>query len=168
MTSPVHDPQVVPVRPSRSHPVSRRERALLARKWARQVTTTTYIPLPYPDVEAELLALVDRLFDAVRREPFSPDPAAEVAQRLVELNCVGKTTFRRTMELLGKALLGHTEVRGVPNLADKVVALLGVLSASYLEDVRLLTLRQQDDLNHTLMSLGRDSRVALRATQHRL
>jgi diguanylate cyclase (GGDEF)-like protein/PAS domain S-box-containing protein len=168
MTSPVHDPQVVPVRPSRSHPVSRRERALLARKWARQVTTTTYIPLPYPDVEAELRTLVDRLFDAVRREPFSPDPATEVAQRLVELNCVGKTTFRRTMDLLGKALLGHTEVRGLPCLADKVIALLGVLSASYLEGVRLLTLRQQDDLNHTLMSLGRDSRIAQRATQHRL
>ena len=168
MTSPVHDPQVVPVRPSRSHPVSRRERALLARKWAYQVTTTTYIPLPYPDVEAELLTLVDRLFDAVRREPFSPDPATEVAQRLVELNCVGQATFQRTMDLLGKALLGHTEVRGVPCLADKVVALLGTLSASYLEGVRLLTLRQQDDLNRTLISLGRDSRVALRATQHRL
>src|SRR5882724_1278146 len=168
MTSPAHDPQVVPVRPSRSFPVSRRERALLARKWAYQVTTTTYIPLPYPEIEAELLALVDSLFDAVRREPFSPDPAAEVAQRLVAMNCVGATTFRRTMDLLGKALLGQTEVRGVPCLADKVVALLGALSAGYVEGVRQLTLRQQDDLNRTLITLGRDSRVALRATQTRL
>jgi diguanylate cyclase (GGDEF)-like protein/PAS domain S-box-containing protein len=168
MTSPVHDPQVVSVRPSRSHPVSRRERALLARKWAYQVTTTTYIPLPYPEIEAELLALVDSLFDAVRREPFSPDPATEVAQRLVAMNCVGATTFRRTIDLLGKALLGQTEVRGVPCLADKVVALLGALSAGYIEGVRQLTLRQQDDLNRTLITLGRDSRVALRATQTRL
>lgn len=168
MTSPAHDPQVVPVRPSRSHPVSRRERALLARKWAYQVTTTTYIPLPYPDIEAELLALVDILFDAVRREPFSPDPATEVAQRLVAMNCVGPTEFRRTVDLLGRALLGQAELHGVPSLPDKVVAMTGRLSASYIEGVRLLTLRQQDDLNRTLIVLGRDSRVALRATQTRL
>jgi diguanylate cyclase (GGDEF)-like protein/PAS domain S-box-containing protein len=168
MTSQAHDHQVVPVRPSRSHPVSRRERALLARKWAYQVTTTTYIPLSYPDIEAELLALVDRLFDAVRGEPFSPDPATEVAHRLVAMNCVGPTTFRRTMDLLGKALLGHAELRGMPSLPDKIVALLGTLSASYVEAVRQLTLQQQDDLNRTLIVLGRDSRVALRATQTRL
>ena len=61
------------MRPSRSHPVSRRERALLARKWAYQVSTTTYIPLPYPEIEAELLALVDSLFDAVRQGDVSVD-----------------------------------------------------------------------------------------------
>ncbi|HEX4702441.1 MAG TPA: EAL domain-containing protein [Pseudonocardiaceae bacterium] len=168
MTSPVHDDEVVSVRPTRSHPRSRRQRAMLARKWAYQVSTTTYIPLPYQDIEAELLALVDRLFDAVHSEPFCPEPAADVARRLVDLNCVGPTTFRKTVDSLGKALLGQPEMQSVARLPGKVVMLLGTLSASYAEAVRLYTLRQQDDMNRTLITLGRDWRLALRATEARL
>lgn len=169
MTSPAHDDASVPVRPAtRSHQENRRDRVLLARKWAYQVSTTTYIPLAYPDIEAELLRLVDILFDAVLRDPFTPEPAAEVAGRLVGMNCVGADTFGRTMDVLGRALLGHAELRGVPNLADRAVAVLGHLSATYVDDLRQLTLRQQDDLNRTLITLGRDSRIALRAAQIRL
>ena len=168
MTSPVHDDRAVPVRPTRSHPASRRERVLVARKWAYQVSTTTYIPLPYPDIEAELLRLVDTLFDAVLGESFNTAPAGDVAERLVEMNCVGPAAFGRTMDVLGRALLGHAELRDVPGLPDKVVALLSALSAAYVEAMRQLTLRQQDDLNRTLITLGRDSRLVLRATQARL
>src|SRR4030088_1335428 len=146
MTARGHDGQPTPVRPTRSHPESRRERAQLARKWAYQVATTTYIPLPYQDIEAELLQLVDTLFDALRGDPFTPEPATAVAERLVAINCVGPTTFARTLDVLGKAMLEHAELRTVTSLPDKVVALLGTLSATYVEGVRLLTLRQQDDL----------------------
>src|SRR5260370_33292722 len=119
MTARGHDSKATPVRPSRSQPESRRERAQLARKWAYQVATTTYIPLPYQDIEAELLLLVDKLFDALRCDPFTPEPAAEVAERLVEMNCVGPTSFARTLDLLGKALLGHAELRMGTSLADQ-------------------------------------------------
>jgi diguanylate cyclase (GGDEF)-like protein/PAS domain S-box-containing protein len=168
MTARGHDSKATPVRPPRSQLESRRERAQLARKWAHQVATTTYIPLPYQDIEAELLLLVDKLFDALRVDPFTPEPAAEVAERLVAMNCVGPTSFARTLDILGKALLGQAELRMVTGLPEKVVALLGTLSATYVEGVRLLTLRQQDDLNRTLVMLGRDSRQALLATEARM
>jgi diguanylate cyclase (GGDEF)-like protein/PAS domain S-box-containing protein len=168
MTSPAQDDRAMPVRPTRSHPESRRERALVARKWAYQITTTTYIPLPYPDIEAELLRLVDTLFDAVLGESFNPEPAAEVGRRLVAMNCVGAATFGRTMDVLGTTLLGQGELRDVPGLPDKVVALLSTLSAGYVEAMRQHTLNQQDDLNRTLITLGRDSRLALRAAHARL
>src|SRR6266568_2200927 len=168
MTSRAHDERAEPVRPNRSHQENRHERGQLARKWAYQLTSTTYVPLPYSDLEAELLRMVDTLFDAVRRDPFNPQPATEVAERLVAMNCVGAPTFGRTMDVLGKALLGQAELRGVPHRPERVVALLGTLSARYVETVRLRTLQQQDDLNRTLIALGRDSRVTLHAAQARL
>lgn len=164
----MHDDEPVPVRPTRSHPENRRDRALVARKWAYQVTSTTYIPLSYPDIEAELLRLVDTLFDAVRAEPFRAEPATGVAERLVELNCTGSESFARTIDVLGRALLSSAELRGVTGLPDRVVAVLGALSATYVEALRHHTLRQQDDLNRTLITLGRDSRTALGATRARL
>jgi len=164
----MHDEPVVPVRPNRSRPESRRDRASIARKWAYQVTSTTYIPLPYPDIEAELLRMVDTLFDALRREPFTAEPASAVAERLVELNCVGPITFARTNDVLGRALMSSAELHGVVDLPERVIALLGTLSSTYVEAVRQHTLKQQDDLNRTLITLGHDSKIALGGAQARL
>jgi diguanylate cyclase (GGDEF)-like protein/PAS domain S-box-containing protein len=141
---------------------------LLARKWAYLITSSTYIPLPYPEIEAELLALVDDLFDTLRSEPFDAEPMADVARRLVGMNCVGPGAFQRTVDVLGKALLGHAELRTVVRLPEKVVALIGSLSSAYVEAVRMLTLQQQEDLNRTLLAIGRDSRVSLQVSQARL
>lgn len=144
---------------------ARRERVLLARKWAYLLSATAYIPLPYPDVETELLGMVDRLLDALRTEPFDPEPALHVAKRLVGMNCVGQGSFQRTVDILGKALLRQPELRTVRKLADKVVRLLGTLAAGYVDAVRTLTLRQQEDLNRTVVAMGRDARESLRAAE---
>jgi diguanylate cyclase (GGDEF)-like protein/PAS domain S-box-containing protein len=142
-----------------------RQRLLVARKWAYQISGTAYIPLPYSEVEAELLAIVNRLFELIAAEPFDPAPAATVAVRLVEMNCVGQPTFQRTMDVLGRALLNQPESRSVRGLPDKVVTLLGAFAAGYLESVREATLAQQDSLNRTMIAIGQDARAGLRAAE---
>jgi diguanylate cyclase (GGDEF)-like protein/PAS domain S-box-containing protein len=146
----------------------RRARLLVARKWAYQLSGIVYIPLPYPQVEAELVDLVDQLFDTLLREPFEPESAVTVGARLVEMNCVGRPAFGRTMDVLGKALVGQRETRGVPGLTEKVVALLGGLATGYADAVRQVTLDQQEALNRTMIAIGRDSRTGLRITEARL
>lgn len=165
---PRSDDSLRSVRSGRSQRDHRRDRLLLARKWAYLVSATAYIPLPYPDVEAELLTMVDRLIDVLRVEPLDPTPALDVARRLVGMNCVGPASLQRTMDVLGRALLGQAELRAVRGLSEKVTALLGTLAAGYVDAVRQLTLRQQEDLNRTVIAVGKASRAALHSTEAQL
>ncbi|HKN98981.1 MAG TPA: diguanylate cyclase [Pseudonocardiaceae bacterium] len=145
-----------------------RQRLLVARKWAYQISGTAYIPLPHAEVEAELLAVVNQLFDLIAADPFDPEPAASIGARLVAMNCIGQPTFQRTMDVLGKALLHQPELCGVRALPDKVVTLLGTFAAGYLESVREATLAQQESLNRTMIAIGNDARTGLRAAQARI
>lgn len=163
MTASMPD-HVSPLWPSRTQ----RDRLLLARKWAYLLSATAYIPLPYAEVEAELLAMVNRLCDTLRAEPFDPTPAIDVANRLVGMNCVGQASFQRTSDILGKALLALPELRAVRRLPEKVIGVVGTLAAGWLDAVRKLTLRQQEDLNRTMINIGRESRDALRLSDAQL
>src|ERR1700742_532960 len=145
-----------------------RDRAQLARKWAYLLGAESYIPLPYPDVESALAGMVHELFDALLTEPFDTTPAVSVADRLVGMNCVAHSSIQRTMDVLGRAMLNLRELRGVPGLPEKVVRLLGVLAAAYAEAVRQVTLQQQEDLNRTMITIGRDARTWLRSAESRL
>lgn len=145
-----------------------RDRLLVARKWAYLLRNTAYIPLPYPDIEAELLDMVNSLFTILLDEPFDATEAKAVGTRLVELNCVGEASFQRTVDVLGKAMLGHQELRRVRKLPDRVVSVLGALTSGYVDSVRRLTLDQQEDLNRTMIAIGRDSRLGQRAAEARL
>lgn len=145
-----------------------RDRLLVARKWAYMLNTTAYIPLPYQEIEDQLLGMVRRLFDALLGEPFDAAVARDVGTELVGINCVGQNVVQRTVDLLGRALLGQPELRHVRRLPDRVVSLVGTFAAGYVDAVRQVTLDQQEDLNRTMMSIGRESRRGQRAAEARL
>jgi diguanylate cyclase (GGDEF)-like protein/PAS domain S-box-containing protein len=145
-----------------------RERLLVARKWAYQLRGSTYLPLPYKAVENELLGMVNTLFDVLRREPLDTEPVHELAIRLVGMNCVGQIPFQQTMDVLGKAMLKQPELHAIRRLPEKVVAVLGTLSASYVDAMQRHTLAQQEALNRTMIVIGRDSRTGMRAAEARL
>lgn len=135
-----------------------RGRSLLARKWAYVISTTTYLPLTHTEVEQHMLHLVNRLFDTVLSEPFDPAPAAGVGARLVEMQCVGKDSIRRSAEVLGKALLGQPELDVLERPAERVIAVLGEMMAGYSETLRDVTQRRQEGLNQSLLSAAEDAR----------
>jgi diguanylate cyclase (GGDEF)-like protein/PAS domain S-box-containing protein len=170
MSVPIPD-QPATIRPARQQfraDDRTRDRTLLARKWAYLVGADSYIPLPYADVETALSRMVHELFGTLLTEPFDTTPALDVADRLVGMNCVAQSSIQRTMDVLGKAMLTNRELQGVAGLPEKVVRLLGALAAAYAEAVRKVTLQQQEDLNRTMIAIGRDARVWLRATESRL
>ncbi|MGH7868957.1 MAG: diguanylate cyclase domain-containing protein, partial [Candidatus Dormibacteraceae bacterium] len=136
---------------------SARERVALARKWAYLVSKTAYLPLSPTELEQHLLQLIDQLFEAVRSEPFEADLAAVVGDRLVELRCVGRDSLRRTMEILGKALLHQPELRGVGRLAERAVLVLGVMMSSYNETLRQVAQKRHENLYQALLKVTRDS-----------
>jgi diguanylate cyclase (GGDEF)-like protein/PAS domain S-box-containing protein len=142
-----------------------RERHKLARKWAYLISGTAYVPLSHDDLEQRLYGLVDVLFTALRTEPFSTDAVADVADRLVAMNCADARSLRCTVDVLGRALLAQEELRDVDQRAEKVIRLLGALAADYVESIRTATFDQQEDVNQALLKAVQDARGQVKASE---
>lgn len=142
-------------------------RATLARKWAYLVSATAYLPYTHAQIEELFAGLLDRVFEAVLDDAAEPAPASEVGARLVELRCVGPESLRRTMEVLGKALLHEPELRSVKRLPERVVLVLGALASGYGEALRESIQTQQEDLSRTLVIIERETRRELVLSQAR-
>ncbi|SDN46987.1 putative bifunctional diguanylate cyclase/phosphodiesterase [Allokutzneria albata] len=144
-----------------------RARVRLARKWAYLVSKTTYIPMAQQEIELRLAELVDVVIATVRTEPFSAERATDVGTRLVELNFAGRTSLRRTVEILGKSLLGMADLLRVDRLPERVVGLLGALTSGYVEAVRLSIFAQQENLNRALIKAAQDAQRNSKASEAR-
>ncbi|MBP2474450.1 diguanylate cyclase (GGDEF)-like protein/PAS domain S-box-containing protein [Crossiella equi] len=129
----------------------------LARKWAYLISTTAYIPLAHAEVEQRLTGLVDILVDTIRAEPFVAAPVEEVGAELVKLNCVGPESLERTIDVLGRSLLGLPVLRRVDRLTDRVVMVIASLTAGYLEAFRAFIFQQQEALNRALFKAANDA-----------
>jgi PAS domain S-box-containing protein len=147
MTSPASDSARGPNTASTS--ADRRRK--LARKWAYQVSLTSYVPLPHADIERELLDLVNRVFDTMISEPLPTDRIAEVGARLVTLHCVGKASLQCTVDVLAGALLSEPELQRLDRLPERVAHLLGALASGYVDATRSSTMEQQDNLHRALL-----------------
>ncbi|WP_410586456.1 putative bifunctional diguanylate cyclase/phosphodiesterase [Amycolatopsis sp. lyj-23] len=135
-----------------------RRLAALARKWGYLVSTTAYLPHTPEEIERELAALSGRLFAAVVSDPPDLAAAADAGGRLVELRCVGADSLRRSLEVLGKALLREPELGGVERLAERVVLVLGAFSSGYGEMLREDIQKRQEGLSRALLKVEQETR----------
>jgi diguanylate cyclase (GGDEF)-like protein/PAS domain S-box-containing protein len=154
-------PEDVTFAPGEDH----REQVKLARKWARVLDPTAYIPLPAKEIEHELLLLVRRLCAAAGREPFDGELAVPVGARLVQLNCNGPTSLQLSAELLGKSLLALPALRRVGDLADRVVTLLGSLAKGYVDASHDLILEQQENVSQALLKAAKAAEWNLKVSE---
>ncbi|MFI9813697.1 diguanylate cyclase domain-containing protein [Saccharothrix variisporea] len=142
-------------------PPARPRREELAREWMRAVYPTAYVPLSPAEIERFLRGLVDVIADAVQADPFTVEPVAVVGERLVKAHFNGPDTLQRTVEVLGRTLLFTPELEDVPQLPEKVVAILGSLSTSFAIAMRLDAFDQQEEIKRALMAAKtRAERVA--------
>ncbi|CCH28876.1 diguanylate cyclase [Actinosynnema sp. NPDC047251] len=148
-------------------PPVRPRRREIAREWMRAVYPTAYVPLSPAEIELFLLDLVDVIADAVQAEPFAVDAVAEVGGRLVRGHFTGQDTLRRTVDVLGRALLFAPELRGVPRLAEKVVAVLGGISAGFAGAMRLAAFDQQEEVKRALLTAKRRAERVLAVSEAR-
>ncbi|MGW5741634.1 diguanylate cyclase domain-containing protein [Amycolatopsis sp. NPDC003861] len=132
--------------------------AALARKWGYLISTTAYLPHTPEEIERELAGLAGRLFEAVASEPPDLPAAATAGGRLVELRCVGAESLRRSLEVLGKALVREPELRGIDRLAERVVLVLGAFSSGYGEMLREDIQKRQEGLSRALLKVEQETR----------
>ncbi|MEV6441533.1 diguanylate cyclase [Amycolatopsis sp. NPDC051716] len=130
----------------------------LARKWGYLISTTAYLPHTPEEIERELAGLAGRLFEAVASDPPDLEAAASAGGRLVELRCVGADSLRRSLEVLGKALLREPELREADRLAERVVVVLGAFSSGYGEMLREDIQKRQEGLSRALLKVEQETR----------
>ncbi|MFI9006419.1 putative bifunctional diguanylate cyclase/phosphodiesterase [Actinosynnema sp. NPDC053489] len=148
-------------------PAARARREEIAREWARAVYPTAYVPMSPLEIERYLLGLVDLIADAVQAEPFTADPVAVVGHRLVEERFNGPETLQRTVDVLGHALLFSPELRDVPRLAEKVVAILGSVSTGFATAMRLDAFDQQEQVKRALLAAKLRAERVLKVSEAR-
>jgi diguanylate cyclase (GGDEF)-like protein len=146
---------------------SARERELdkLARKWAYQVSMTSYIPLPHKEIERQLRELAHEVFAAVTAEPLDTDRAAAVGERLVKLHCVGKTSLRCSIDVLAAALVADERLQRTGGIGPRVAKVLSALACGYADSVRWQTVEQQDGLNQALLEAVRHAEESRQARE---
>ena len=152
--------------PRGSAPRSAKERekarVKVARKWAYLISSTAYVPLEHTDLEQPLLEMVRELFAALVAEPLGLEDAERAGARLVALNCVDKSSLQCTIDVLAGPLLTDEDVRDLP--PERVVRLLGGLSAGFAEAVRRRTTDQQEAMCRALMEVAKK---AMHAAENR-
>ncbi|MBP2323551.1 diguanylate cyclase (GGDEF)-like protein/PAS domain S-box-containing protein [Kibdelosporangium banguiense] len=168
MTSPLHDSSRVPAGPARTPADHARARVKVARKWAYLISSSTYLPLSQQEIDQAMHEMVDVVFNAALRDPFNPEEIIGVGARLVDMRCTGPTSLRRTIDVLGKALLTEPELYRIDGKQDeRAVQLLGVLASDYLESTRQFVFTQQEDIKEALVRAGSDAQRQMRATEAR-
>ncbi|HEY2723994.1 MAG TPA: EAL domain-containing protein [Pseudonocardiaceae bacterium] len=146
--------------------------APFARVWAQAVTGTSYVPMTRHELETMLGEFTTRLVDAIRSEPFSPEPAAEIGAELVAAHFTTPETLRRTVELIGRELADevcagrHSADLGAV-LGDRVSAVQGALAGGYTRELRERTQLEQESILRALLAARRSTEDALRASDAR-
>lgn len=150
MTRPLPDG---PRSPGRREPEQReKSRSTVARKWAYLISTTAYVPLKHTDLEQPLLEMVDELFTALSAEPLGLAAAEQVGARLVTLGCVDKSSLQCSVDVLAGPLLAGAGVRNLP--PERVIRLLGGMSAGFAEGIRARTTSQQESMYRALIEVA--------------
>ena len=156
------DRQPLPATPP---PAARREE--LARAWTTNATSSAYIPRAVVEVEEVLLELVDEMLAALAGEDRPEPVGMRIGARLVDEGFIDPTALAATIDSLTNGLLGDVEPTPDTELARRVVALLGALSAGYADGLRSYTLTQQEQVKQALFNAMVRTEHNLRATENR-
>ncbi|GAA0521111.1 signal transduction protein [Saccharopolyspora subtropica] len=122
-------------------------RAEVARRWAAQLSTASYIPLARDTVEHTLQDLLTDIVKALDDPVAVEEVGRAVGSRLVEIHATGEDSLTLSLAVLRDALvhqLGNDEVRGM-------MGLVAAIAAGYAAADRESTFIQQETLKKALL-----------------
>jgi diguanylate cyclase (GGDEF)-like protein/PAS domain S-box-containing protein len=131
----------------------------LARRWARAVADTSYVPMGLREVVAFLRGLVVRMTDVLATEPFDDATGREIGADLVDANFSTGESLGRTVETLGAGL--------GPWPDDRALRLVGALAEGYAHRLWERTLDAQEEIRTAAVLARTDAETALQASEAR-
>lgn len=121
-------------------------RDTVAQRWARTLSSASYIPLSRQDVEQSLRDILDTLLDALAGNSEVELSGQRVGARLVEMHATGEDSLALSLRLLRDELLPDEDAR-----ASGVLVLLTAVAAGYVAADRESTFQQQETLKRALL-----------------
>ncbi|WP_406689224.1 EAL domain-containing protein [Saccharopolyspora sp. ID03-671] len=133
----------------------------VARRWAAELSTTSYLPLPREDVARSLADLLDQIVVALADTEKAAEVGRVVGTRLVEIRATGEESLSVSLRILQDALLSD----GVE--VDALLSVLTEVAAGYAAADRENTFAQQETLNKALLSSKLKTDRELKASEAR-
>jgi diguanylate cyclase (GGDEF)-like protein/PAS domain S-box-containing protein len=162
----------VPPPPAELTPPIRAGVERFARRWARALAGTGYVPMTAAQAEVYLCDLSARLVDAVGACPFDANLARPIGAALVTANYRTAAALRHTLTALGGGFaddiadLVPAEVTATV-LRARTAALAGALAEGFTEALRARTLAEQEQMQHAALAAVRAAEEGRRTTQAR-
>jgi diguanylate cyclase (GGDEF)-like protein/PAS domain S-box-containing protein len=139
----------------------------LAGRWATAALSTSHVAVSRADIEAFLLGMALGLVEVLRTEPFEPAAAADAGCALVGENLTGNQALNETIRLLGDDLLTAAELPFDRHWQGRLTAVLGSLSAGYVEAMRERLFDEQEMIKKAVFRARDIAERAQRATEAR-
>ncbi len=153
MTNPSRRPDAAPA----ADTAAVQAREALARKWSYLLSSVVMVALSRDELDTELGDQLDALCAALHNEPFDLAPFEEVGERLVALGYVNEPGLKRTVDVLGKGLLGLEEFRASKQHVVRVVGGIGALTCGFAAARGRAILDQQESMQRSLLKAARDA-----------
>ncbi|MEU7475776.1 diguanylate cyclase [Lentzea sp. NPDC042327] len=163
MTKPSRRPDAAPP----AGTATARAREALARKWSYLLSSVVMVALSRDELDAELGDQLDALCTALHSEPFDPAPFEQVGERLAGVGYVNEPGLRRTVDVLGKGLLGLDEFSGSKQHVVRVVGGMGALMCAFSAARARSILDQQESMQLALLKAARDAQRDQRRSEAR-
>lgn len=123
----------------------------LGERWTKTLTKTAYSPMARRTIKRHLDEHLAVFVEALAAPEFRAESATAIGGWLVRARFTGQSSLRRTVELLGPALLALPELAGVDRLTDRVFDLLGELASAYTNAVRHQIFTEQEKVQDSLL-----------------
>jgi len=139
----------------------------IARRWARALAGTSYVPLSVGEISTRLRALTDRLVAVLLADPFAPHEARSVGATLVGLHFTQPASLGRTTETLCALLLADLPTAQQHTLLPRVAAVLGAVAAGFADAARADILTAQEAIRDAVVAAQTEAEEALRVSEAR-
>lgn len=123
----------------------------LGELWTKALARTAFSPMSRRKIRHHVDAHVDALVGLLGEAAFSAEPAQAIGAWLVESRFTGPDSLWTTVDVLGTGLLTHPALTGVRDLANRVVFVLGALTAGYANAVRDQIFKEQERVRNALL-----------------
>ncbi|MEH1128766.1 putative bifunctional diguanylate cyclase/phosphodiesterase [Micromonospora sp. CPCC 206061] len=137
--------------------------------WARAGDALGFVPMSPQETERMLLRHTVTLADALLAEPFRTEPGHIVGRALVDAHFTAPEFLDQTLVTFGRSFLAHVvpSAPGVPDLADRAVALQAAIATGYARALRDRTFAQQERISQAVWAARNQIEQALRASEAR-
>jgi len=145
--------------------------ARFARRWARALAGTCYVPMTAAETATRLRHLTKCLLDAVRATPFDIEPGREAGAALVEANYRSTAALRHTVAVLGAGFADDSaEALGGLDPYEvrvRLAAVAGAVAEGFTEALQARTLTEQEHMQRAALAAVRAAEEGRRATEAR-